>query len=193
MKQLAARLVSRTLLVAAGLALPLPGNAITISGLRPLMPLTLNKVEASVKNERLEVVYPNGRLSVYPWPSFLPRHLSGQMIQAERQIWPSGPSERIAFTGPGETEPWLLIGARSRPTTPVLEGWLLEFDDGKWYVNNGTRRLRLLEKSRNNRPACIHHAGKRWQVYLLPVSSDSISRSSSSEQEPRVSWVALRQ
>lgn len=193
MKPLAARSVFRTLLAAAGLALPVPGNAITINGLQPLMPLTLHKATASVKNQRLEVSYPDGRLSIHPWPDFLPHHLSGQMIQAERQIWPSGPSERVAFTRPGETQPWLIIGAKGRPTTPVLDDWQLGFESGMWYISNGLQRLPLLEKKRNNRPACVMLAGKRWQVYRLPAPPDSQSPSSASEQEPRISWLVLRQ
>ncbi|TCS39434.1 hypothetical protein EDC30_101390 [Paucimonas lemoignei] len=196
MTTLAARTIAPALVVllaAAGLVLTPASSALTIEGLHPLVPLTLHKAAASVKDQRLEVKYPDGRLGIHPWPDYLPRHLRDQLIQAERQLWPSGPSERVAFTRHGETDPWLILGSQSRTTTPILGEWQLVFDEGKWFISDGTKRMPLAEKGRAKQPACIVHAGKRWQIHLLPESSDSTSRSSLSEFEPRASWLALRQ
>jgi hypothetical protein len=186
------RTAALCLLAVAALAATPSGSAFSIEGLQPLMPLALDNVTATVQQKKLEVRYPEGYLSIHPWPEFLPQQLSDQKIRAERQPWPAGPSDRVSFTRRTEQHPWLIIGSQSRSAALVVGDWNLQRIDANWYVTNGKQTILLAEKNENRAPIHIVACGERWRVYPLASKREKASSAAVTEREPRISWVAVR-
>jgi hypothetical protein len=187
-----ARSIVLSLLAASWLAAAPPSHAISIEGLQALVPLALNDVTATVNGNKLEIRHPAANLSIHPWPDYLPRKLDSQSIQAERQVWPAGPSDRISFNRRGQRHPWLILGSHSRVTTPLIAGWQLAYINGKWYADNGLRKILLSEKKPDKPATQIIADGERWQLYLLPDDQENPHSASITEHEPRQSWIAIR-
>jgi hypothetical protein len=188
----AGRAISHGLLALAVLAGTPLARAFSIEGLPLLAPLTLREVSASVVRQTLEIPYPGGSLSIYPWPEFLPPQMSGQVLQAERQPWPAGPSDQVSFTQAGERLPWLILGSHSRPATRVVGDWLLQRSAGNWYLTNGKQQTLLNDRAGNSQPIRVAACEARWDVYLLADSQQKSPGTASSEREPRISWAAVR-
>jgi hypothetical protein len=167
-------------------------HALTIEGLRPFESLLLRNVNASATGGKLEVRYPKGYLSIQPWPDFLPARMTNQVVRAERQIWPAGPSDLVAFTRVNEKTSWLIIGSQSRSATHLVGNWSLQFIDGDWYVTNGTRKIYLPATATRNNMICILAANANWYVYPLNDINKELHQAGTAEYEPRISWIALR-
>lgn len=186
------RTITHWLFVLTALAGTPLANALSIEGLPPLAPLTLREVSASVVQQKLEIAYPGGSLRIHPWPEFLPAQMTGQVLQAERQLWPAGPSDQASFAHAGERLPWLILGSQSRPTTRVIGNWHLQRSDGNWYLANGMQQMLLADKPGTSLPVRISACDTYWDVYLLDANQQKTSGTASIEREPRISWAAVR-
>lgn len=184
----------RQALAAIALTWSIGSSAVTIDGISAFAPVEARNVSASTSAGGMEIRLPHSRkIVVNPWPEFLPSTLDAQTLQATRQLQPAGPADLLRFTHASEEKPWLIIGSNSQRATPVAGDWHVQFIDGKWFVTNGNTKKRLGKKGRQFMPATVRVDGVGWKVYLLDATDPLPDSRLAAEQEPRISWAAVRQ
>lgn len=168
-------------------------HALNIEGLNAFAPIAKHGVSATTHQQTLQIYLPHGqRIKVAPWPDFLPQSFAAQNFEGERQILPAGPADRLSFTRPTESRPWLLIGSHSQRGTHVTGDWHLQLIDGTWHVTDALKKKPLKQTKRHASPTGITAGAERWQVYLLDTIKDTQRNGIAGEQEARISWVAVR-
>lgn len=168
-----------------------PAVAASIDGLS-LEPIAAHAVTPAVNNRRLEINMPeNEKLTVSPWPRFLPQHFSRQEIAGTREMAPAGPIDRLSFTRTTETKPWLIIANGARPASPLIGAWRLQLSGLQWSASNGASERVLGQGEDDAVPIMLNVDHRRWCIYLLESRMPAPSHPGiASEEEPQIMWAA---
>lgn len=168
-------------------------ETVSIDGLNPLGPTTAGRVTPNVEGKRLQVrISEEATVTIDGWPAFLPQQFTPQKLNASRMLRPSGPSDRVAFTRPEESRPWLLVGTGAIPSTELVEDWRLQFDGLNWALSDGKEEKHLRTANKPARPTIVPRGEERWCVYLLSADVPKTQPGVAVEGEVRASWAAVR-
>lgn len=170
-------------------------QAVRISGLSPLGSVAAEDAQVAVQGGSLHIRMPQGgeQIVVSPWPAYLPQRFARQQVLGARTLHPSGPSDRIALSAAGETEPWLIISSGMRPAQPVIGSWTLQHDDGRWSLRNGQAWRLLRPAKKTGRAVEVGSDGERWCVYLLDAQPvPAANRGIAQEGEPQAALAVMR-
>lgn len=182
----------RHLLSCAALALAATAQAQAprIAGLDGFEPVPATMATPAVRAGTLEIPLQDGRrLTVAPWPALLPQRFGRQTVEAVRQMSPAGPSDRLSFTRPSESRPWLLVGTGTRSAAPLVGSWRLQGTERGWTVSDGARR----KAWKAGVPLVVTVGRERWCLYLLDVAQPAPRAGVAVEGEPQLAWAAVRQ
>jgi hypothetical protein len=160
-----------------------------IDGIGALEPLSAANVTPQVVAHRLEIRLPDGRqLNVAPWPALLPQRFAAQKIEASRKIFPTGPSDRVAFIRSPARQPWLVVGNGARQGAALVGAWKLQRTEDGWAVSDGLRH----DAWRGAVPLGVTAGRDRWCLYLLDAGMPRRQPGLAREGEPRAAWAAQR-
>lgn len=177
----------------AACALATATHAARIDGLNPLEPVTADGVVPVVDEGTMQINLPDGRrLTIAPWPEFLPKRFGKQAVSGTRLIQPAGPIDRLSFSRVPEPSPWLVIGNGARRSTLVIDNWQLQLSGRRWLVNDGRTKKNLQSKTRQAMPAMVNVGPDRWCIYLLESAIPAGKPNIATEAEPQIGWAAIR-
>src|SRR5438445_331497 len=177
-------------LMLVGVALAAPAGATRIDGLSALEPVSAVTTAATVTGDRLDLALSgNRKLSIAPWPRFLPQRLGKQQLDASRQMLPAGPSDQLSFTRIGETQPWFMVGTGARRSAKLVGAWELQLTDRQWSLSDGNKEKML---GAHDAPAKIAVGRQYWCVYLLEARMPQAQPGIAMEEEPQIAWAALK-
>jgi hypothetical protein len=181
------------LLGMAAFALAPAADAVRIDGLGPFEPVSADAVVPAVDDGTMQIGLPDGsRLTVTPWPAFLPQRFGKQAVTGARQMHPAGPTDRLSFSRASEPSPWLVIGNGARRSTRLIENWQLQLAGRRWSVTDGKTR-KILESSHDQaKPVMVNVGIDRWCIYLLGAAIPAAQPNIAMEAEPQIAWAAVR-
>ncbi len=168
-------------------------DAARIDGLNPFAPLTAERAVPTVDDGTMQLDAADGRrLTVTPWPKFLPQRFGPQTVTGTRQMHPAGPIDRLSFSHASEPSAWLELGSGARRSAETVGNWKLQLSGGRWIVTDGKNKKPLETKDHQALPAMIDVGTDRWCLYLLsstlPVAKPDIA----TETEAQIEWAAIR-
>lgn len=168
-------------------------ETVVVDGLDPLSPVSGDGIIPVVSGRRLSIPLQNRpEIGVEGWPAFLPQQFAPQKVEASRQLHPSGPADRLAFTRMTERRPWLLVGTGALPGRELFDGWQLQFNGKEWSLSNGKEDKHLRTANKPARPTIVAHGEERWCVYLLSTELPAPQPGLATEGEVRAAWAAVR-
>lgn len=132
------------------------------------------------------------KLTVTPWPEFLPKRFGKQAVSAKRLMHPAGPVDRLSFSRALEPSPWLVIGNGARRSTEIIDNWQLQRSGQRWIVNNGRTKKSLKNKAHQAVPVMATVGTDRWCIYLLESAIPAERPNIATEAEPQIGWAAIR-
>lgn len=163
-------------------------QALRIEGIGPAVSAAFT-ARPMVRAGRLEMRLPDGgRLTIAPWPAYLPQRFGMQRIAASRQLHPAGPVDRISFTRVGESTSWLEIARAAHRSAGIVGDWKLQLGEKGWLATDGSSEHLLTSES----PATVKIGRKRWCIFLLESRIPQDDPHVATEQEPQADWVAVR-
>lgn len=188
--------LQRYLPLAIGLAacvMVTAADAARIDGLNPFGPVTAERVIPAVEHGTMQIGWPDGRkLTITPWPKFLPQRFGPQAVTGTRQMHPAGPIDRLSFSRAFESSPWLVLGSGARRSTKTVGSWQLQLSGRHWIVTDGKTKKRLEIRDHQARPAMVDVGTERWCIYLLSSTLPIPKPDIATETEPQIEWAAIR-
>jgi hypothetical protein len=177
----------------AAFALVTGAHAARIDGMSPFEPVSAEAVVPLVEGGTMYIGLPDGRrLTVTPWPAFLPQHFGKQAVTGTRQLHPAGPIDRLSFNRATESSPWMSIGNGARQSTHIIEKWRLHLSHGRWAVSDGKIKKRFASSGHPVRPVMVNAGAARWCIYLLESEIPAAQPHIAMEAEPQIGWAAIR-
>lgn len=174
-------------------ALVTPAHAARIDGLSPFEPMSAEEASLAVVNGAMHIDFPEGRkLTITPWPTFLPQRFGKQAVAGTRHMHPAGPSDRLTFKRAAQASPWMAIGSGARQSTSLIDQWQLQLSRGRWSVSDGKTRKFFGIEGAPPKPAMISIGADSWCIYLLESTMPAQQPQIAMEAEPNIGWAAIR-